>query len=173
MCVLNDSKYFFLKILFIFLLYFKKCVYFWLYQVFVAVQAFLQSQRAGAPLQVQSMGFSLWSILLLQSTGARCAGFSSCGAWAQLPHRMWNLLEPGIKSVSPALAGGFLTTRPPGSPKYFSLDNFPSMQEELHRAQGMALIMRGQTKGRGPAPCWNLIKGLACLLFPPNLNILI
>ena len=26
---------------------------------------------------------------------------------------MWNFSRPGIKSVSPALAGGFLTTRPP------------------------------------------------------------
>ena len=27
---------------------------------------------------------------------------------------MWNLPGPGIKLVSPALAGGFLTTGPPG-----------------------------------------------------------
>ena len=27
---------------------------------------------------------------------------------------MWNLPRPGIESMSPALAGGFLTTRPPG-----------------------------------------------------------
>ena len=27
---------------------------------------------------------------------------------------MWDLPEPGIKSLSPALAGGFLTTGPPG-----------------------------------------------------------
>ena len=34
--------------------------------------------------------------------------FSSCGTQAQLPHSMWNLPVP------PALAGGFLTTGPPG-----------------------------------------------------------
>ena len=28
-------------------------------------------------------GFSLWWLLLLQSTGCRSAGFSSCGTWAQ------------------------------------------------------------------------------------------
>ena len=28
-------------------------------------------------------GFSLWWLLLLQSTGSRCTGFSSCGMWAQ------------------------------------------------------------------------------------------
>ena len=29
---------------------------------------------------------------------------------------MWNLLNPGIKTVSPALIGGFFTTEPPGKP---------------------------------------------------------
>ena len=28
-------------------------------------------------------GFSLQWLLLLRSTGSRCAGFSSCGTWAQ------------------------------------------------------------------------------------------
>ena len=28
-------------------------------------------------------GFSQWWLLLLRSTGSRCAGFSSCGMWAQ------------------------------------------------------------------------------------------
>ena len=29
---------------------------------------------------------------------------------------MWDLPGPGIEPVSPALAGGFLTTAPPGKP---------------------------------------------------------
>ena len=41
-------------------------------------------------------------------------GFSSCGAWARLPHGLWDFLRPGIEAASPALAGGFLTTGPPG-----------------------------------------------------------
>ena len=32
---------------------------------------------------------------------------------------MWDLLGPGIEPVSPALAGGFLTTAPPGKSLYF------------------------------------------------------
>ena len=32
---------------------------------------------------------------------------------------MWDLPGPGLKPVSPALAGGFLTTAPPGKPLYF------------------------------------------------------
>ena len=34
--------------------------------------------------------------------------------------RVWDLPRPGLEPVSPALAGGFLTTGPPGKPlKYF------------------------------------------------------
>ena len=39
---------------------------------------------------------------------------SSCGTRAQLLRSMWDLSGPGLKPVSPALAGGFLTTAPPG-----------------------------------------------------------
>ena len=73
-------------------------------------------------------GFSLQWLLLLQSTGSRLKGFSSCGSWA-LEHRlsscgardellcgMWDLPGPGLEPVSPALAGRFLITAPPGKP---------------------------------------------------------
>ena len=59
------------------------CVfYFWLCWVFVAV--------CGLPLVAATRGYSLlWCagfslswLLLLQSTGSRSAGFSSCGTWA-------------------------------------------------------------------------------------------
>ena len=39
---------------------------------------------------------------------------SSWGAGAQLPHDTWNLCRPGHEPLSPALAGGFITTGPPG-----------------------------------------------------------
>ena len=58
-------------------------------------------------------------------------GLSSCGSWA-LEHRLsscgarasllrgtWDLPGPGIEPMSPALAGGFLTTAPPGKPRNF------------------------------------------------------
>ena len=41
---------------------------------------------------------------------------SSCGSRAQLLCGMWDLPRPGLEPVSPALAGGFLTTAPPGKP---------------------------------------------------------
>ena len=37
---------------------------------------------------------------------------------------MWDLPGPGLEPVSPALAGGFLTTVPPGKP-YFALKMAP------------------------------------------------
>ena len=41
---------------------------------------------------------------------------SSCGARAQLLRGMWDLPRPGLEPVSPALAGRFSTTAPPGKP---------------------------------------------------------
>ena len=41
---------------------------------------------------------------------------SSCDSRAQLLHGMWDLPRPGLEPVSPALAGGFSTTAPPGKP---------------------------------------------------------
>ena len=69
-------------------------------------------------------GFSSWWLLSLPSTGSRHNGFSSCDSWVLAlvspvgvvhgllaAHCMWNLPRPGIKPVSPALAGD---TVPPG-----------------------------------------------------------
>ena len=41
---------------------------------------------------------------------------SSCGARAQSLRGMWDLPRLGLEPVSPALAGGFSTTAPPGKP---------------------------------------------------------
>ena len=41
---------------------------------------------------------------------------SSCGTRAQLLRGMWDPPRPGLEPVSPALAGRFSTTAPPGKP---------------------------------------------------------
>ena len=41
---------------------------------------------------------------------------SNCGSRAQLLRGMWDLPRPGLEPVSPALAGRFSTTGPPGKP---------------------------------------------------------
>ena len=52
----------------------------------------------------------------LSSCGLRALErrLSSCGARAQLLRSPWDLPRPGLEPVSPALAGGFLATAPPG-----------------------------------------------------------
>ena len=48
---------------------------------------------------------------------------SSCGWRAQLLRGMWDLPRPGLEPVSPALAGRFSITAPPGKPRgTFSLE---------------------------------------------------
>ena len=65
---------------------------------------------------------------------------SNCGSRAQLLRGMWDPPRPGLEPVSPALAGGFSTTAPPGKPYFIlfvamvnesvsliSLSDFPSL----------------------------------------------
>ena len=50
---------------------------------------------------------------------------SNCGSQAQLLRGMWDLPRPGLEPVSPALAGRFSTTAPPGKPlSLFSLATY-------------------------------------------------
>ena len=55
---------------------------------------------------------------------------SNCGSWAQLLHGMWDLPRPGLEPVSPALAGRFSTTAPPGKPLNLILSG--KRQQKLH-----------------------------------------
>ena len=73
----NVSLFFHIKSFFIYV------IYFWLRWVFVAVWGLSLVAASGGCSSLQCVGFSLQWILLLQSTGSRCVGFSSCGTWAQ------------------------------------------------------------------------------------------
>ena len=84
---------------------------------------------SGGYSSLQCTGLSLQWPLLLQSTGSRRTGFSSCGSWAperrlsscgaraQPLHSMWDPHGPGLEPMSPALAGGLPITAPPGKPQ--------------------------------------------------------
>ena len=57
--------------------------HFWLGWAFVAVRGLSLVAVCGGYSWLRCAGFSLWWLLLLQSTGSRCMGFSSCGTRAQ------------------------------------------------------------------------------------------
>ena len=100
--------------------------------------SFLQLQQVGATLCCggQASHCGCFSCCGARAVGTRASvvvkrGLSSCGSWAlecrlsscgaqaQLLHSMWDLPGPGLEPMSPALAGGFLTTAPPGKPERF------------------------------------------------------
>ena len=57
-------------------------IYFWLCWVFVAACRLSLVAVSGDYSSLRCTGFSLQWFLLLQSTGSRHTGFSSCGSWA-------------------------------------------------------------------------------------------
>ena len=88
--------------------------FFWLRWVFVAAHGLSLVAVSRGYSSLRWAGFSLRWLFFLWSTGSRHAVFSSCGTQALLLHGMWDLPGLGIEPVSPALAGRFLTTAPPG-----------------------------------------------------------
>ena len=99
------------------------------------VWAFSTCGEREATFQLQYAGFLLWQLLLLQSSikdmqvsavtayGLRsCSSqvlehrLNNCDTRAQLHHGTWDVLGSEIKPTSPALAGRFFTTEPPGKP---------------------------------------------------------
>ena len=58
---------------------------------------------------------------------------SNCGSRAQLLCGMWDLPRPGLKPVSPALAGRLSTTAPPGKPhtSFFYIRYIPGEISDL------------------------------------------
>ena len=76
---------------------------------------------------------------------------STCGPRAQLLRGMWDLPRPGLEPMSPALAGRFSTTAPPGKPYplifcwCFHLSE-PNRKSGVREPQG--LICRGQLPSR-------------------------
>ena len=83
----------------------------------------------GLSLVAGSRGYSLQALRASHCSGSSCCraralgtwvsvavahGLSSYGSRAQLPWGRWDLPEPGIKPISPALAGRFLPSVVPG-----------------------------------------------------------
>ena len=109
--------YFFFLILFIYLF-----IYGCVGSSFLC-EGFLQLRQVGATLHCGARASPVAEHRLqtrrLSSCGSRALEhrLSSCGARAYLLRGMWDLPRPGLEPVSPALAGRFSTTAPPGKPK--------------------------------------------------------
>ena len=70
----------------------------------------------GLRIAVASLCFRAWALGMWASV-VMAHGLS-------LLHSMWDLPGPGLEPMSPALAGGFLTTAPPGKPLPMSFAHF-------------------------------------------------
>ena len=53
---------------------------------------------------------------------------------------MWDLPGPGLEPVTPALAGGFLTTAPPGKSQAWVLDLIPTLRSHAWGGFSWALF---------------------------------
>ena len=91
------------------------------------VQAFSSCESRGC----SSCSVGLLAVVELRPRRMASVGAArklcSWGIWASFLHGAWDLPRPGIKHVSAALAGGFLSTVPPGkSPTHF-IKRWPSV----------------------------------------------
>ena len=82
---------------------------------FFCARAFSSCGKRG-PLFIAVRGPLIIAASLVAEHRLQTHRLSSCGSWAQLLRGMWDLPRPGLEPVSPALAGRFSTTSPPGKP---------------------------------------------------------
>ena len=93
-----------------------------IYLLFMAVlglrfcaRAFSSCGKRG-PLLIVVRGPLIIAASLVAEHRLQTRRLSSCGSRAQPLHGMWDLPRPGLEPLSPALAGRFSTTAPPGKP---------------------------------------------------------
>ena len=79
------------------------------------VRAFSSCGKRG-PLFIAVRGPLTIAASLVVEHRLQMCRLSNCGSRAQLLRGMWDLPRPGLEPMSPALAGRFSTTAPPGKP---------------------------------------------------------
>ena len=102
------------------------CFFFFFFNLFMAVldlrfcaRAFSSCGERG-PLFITVRGPLTVAASLVAEHRLQTRRLSSCGSWAQLLRSMWDPPRPGLEPLSPALAGRFSTTAPPGKlPRMF------------------------------------------------------
>ena len=80
------------------------------------VRAFSNCGKRG-PLFIAMRGLLTIAASLVVEHRLQTRRLSNCVSRAQLLRGMWDLPRPGLEPVSPALAGSFSTTAPPGKPE--------------------------------------------------------
>ena len=98
-----------------FFFFFNLFIYLWLCWVFVSVRGLSLVVASRGHSSSWCAGLSLsWPLVAEHRLQTR--RLSNCGSRAQLLCGMWDPPRPGLEPVSPALAGRFSTTAPPGKP---------------------------------------------------------
>ena len=102
-------------------LFFKNYLFIYLFMAVLGlrfcVRAFSSCGKWG-PLFIAVHGPLTITAFLVVEHRLQTPRLSNCGSWAQLLCGMWDLPRPGLEPVSPALAGRFSTTVPPGKPLF-------------------------------------------------------
>ena len=104
--------YFFQKFTFIYLFIY---LFMTVLSLRFCVRAFSSCGKWG-PLFITVRGPLTIAASLVAEHRLQTCRLSNCGSRAQLLRGMWYLPRPGLEPVSPALAGRFSTTAPPGKP---------------------------------------------------------
>ena len=97
-------------------LFFFKFIYLWLCWVFVSVRGLSLVVASGGHSSLRCAGPLTVAASLVVEHRLQTRRLSNCGSRVQLLRGMWDLPRPGLEPVSPALAGRFSTTAPPGKP---------------------------------------------------------
>ena len=97
-------------------------IYLWLCWVFVSVQGLSLVAASGGHSSSRCAGLTIVASLVAEHR-LQTHRLSNCGSQAQLLRGMWGLPRPGLEPVSPALAGRFSTTAPPGKPTEIYFDS--------------------------------------------------
>ena len=91
----------------------------------------LHAGRLSLAVKAGAAHWSRCSGCFCRGARAPAQGFGGCGAWPQLPWSMWTLPRPGRALGSPALAGRFLTTGPPGKSQRYLLFRYVTLSESV------------------------------------------
>ena len=127
-------------------------------------RAFSSCNEQG-PLFVAVRGPLTMAASLVAEHRLETRSLSNCGSQAQLLRGMWDLPRPGLEPVSPALAGRFSTTAPPGKPMMIAFKLGVGEQAENippQKRQFMILVIsaiKNLKQGEGAREYWGRGRG--------------